>query len=338
MMQSTNDNGSKLYLVTGATGHVGGVLLSLLIERGERVRALVLPGDDMDLPEEVEVVRGDITKPATLPAFFGHSESERLILIHCAARVTIASGIDPRVWRTNVFGTRNVLRMAKEAQVEKVILVSSVHAIPEKGTPSYILKEVESFSPDRVEGQYAKSKAAAAQIALDFAKEGLPLSIVHPSGVIGPGDKRLENHMVRTILAMAEGKIPAAISGGYDFVDARDVAEGILACVEKGRNGECYILSGHYITVREILEIIREEQGKNTRVPVIPIGVVRAAAPLSEKIAHFMGRKAPIMTPYSLDVLRGNGMFSREKAERDLGYSVRDIRTSILDTIYEFEQ
>lgn len=158
---------------------------------------------------------------------------ETAVLVHAAAKITIASREDPTVWTTNVFGTDCVMAAALSAGIDRVVYVSSVHAIPEKPKGETIT-EVDAFSPDKVRGQYAKSKAVAAQIALDYADKGLNLSIVHPSGIIGPGDLWGNNHMVRTLRAMASGKISVGLDGGYDFVDARDVAEGILGCEAKG--------------------------------------------------------------------------------------------------------
>ena len=140
-------------------------------------------------------------------------------MIHCAAKISIASEPDPEVNDVNACGTENVLKLAAENEVGRVVYVSSVHAIPALPSPS-VIREVDSFSPDLVRGQYAKSKAIAAQIALDYAARGLDLSIVHPSGIIGPGDTKVRNHMIRTIRAIAElllGSACAFGSAGHSF-------------------------------------------------------------------------------------------------------------------------
>ena len=242
---------TTLYLITGATGHVGTVLVRELLRRGGKVRALILPGDEKKLPAGVEYTEGDITKPETMKSFFSRKARtedtgfDRLILIHCAAIITVATAKDPRIYQTNVTGTENVMRLARQNNVDRIICLSSVHAIPEK-PKGEVITEVAAFSPEKVDGQYAKTKAEAANIVLGYARQGLNVSIVHPSGVIGPGDLLMKNHMIRVLRDMASGRIPVAVQGGYDFVDSRDVAAGIIACVEKGRAGECYILSGHF--------------------------------------------------------------------------------------------
>ena len=318
----------KLYLITGATGHVGTVLVQELLKRGERIRALVLRGRGKQLPAGIEIVEGDITDENSLVPFFDRQGCDCVTLIHCAALITVASKLNPHVWNINVNGTENVMRQAFAAGIERVIYVSSVHAIPEKPEPQ-VITEVNSFSPDLVHGQYAKSKAAAAQKVLDYAEKGLNVSIVHPSGIIGPGDIHIRNHMIRTIHAMAKGLIPIAFHGGYDFVDSRDVVEGILACEEKGRAGECYILNGHYITVPDLLNTVRRIRGKKARTTILPYGVAKCFAPAAERVSILLKKPAPLFTPYSVHTLFTNGHFSHEKAQKEFGYSPRDIEESI---------
>lgn len=323
---------NTLYLVTGAGGHLGSILVRRLLDQARKVRALVFPGEESYVPDSVEKVTGDITDPSSLEPFFDRSSYESAVLYHCAAVITIASGEDKHAWNVNVNGTRNVLEQAKNAQVDRMVYVSSVHAIPEL-PDSEVITEVDHFSPDLVSGAYAKSKAAAAQEVLEAASDGLNASIVHPSGIIGPGDKRLGNHMIRTILSMAEGKIPVSLAGGYDFVDARDVAEGMLACEEKGRKGQCYILSGHYVTITNLLCGIRELTGKAGRCWEMPYGLAKAFAPVSEAVNHLFGVKKPLFTPYSIATLHSNGNFSHEKASRELGYSPRSLKDTLRDTL-----
>ena len=322
----------KLWLVTGATGHVGTILVSLLQQRGEHVRILVRPDSNVAANSNVEICQGDIRDRESLIAFFDRSNYDYVSLIHCAALITIASKHNPEVWNINVHGTNNVMSLARDTGVDRIVYVSSVHAIPERPANETIT-EVSSFSPNLVHGQYAKSKAAAAQIVMDYAKAGLNVSIVHPSGIIGPGDTQSRNHMIRTIQAMAEGKISVGLQGGYDFVDSRDVADGILRCEERGRPGECYILNGHYIGVLELVNTVRRLQGKATTRLEAPHAVAKMIAPAAEWISHVFSKKAPLLTPYSVYTLHTNGRFSHEKASRELDYHPRPIEESIRDSL-----
>lgn len=127
-------------------------------------------------------------------------------------------------------------------------------------------------------GGYAKTKAEATQIVLDAADHGLDAVVVHPSGILGPYD-RSGNHLVQMVTDYIHGKLPACVNGGYDFVDVRDVAAGCLAAVERGRRGECYILSNRHYDIKEVLRMVKQVAG-GRRLPVLPMWMAKAAAPL----------------------------------------------------------
>ena len=133
-----------------------------------------------------------------------------------------------------------------------------------------------------MDGDYAKSKAAATELVYDAAACGLNASIVFPSGIIGPDDLQGGSFtsMARSFLA---GKLPFAVRGGYDFVDVRDVANGILACSESGEPGKGYILSGHYVTIHRMLQIIGAAAKRRYRPICLPLGLARLAAPYYER-------------------------------------------------------
>ena len=322
----------KLYLITGGTGHLGQNVIRLLQKnQNAAIRVLVLPGDPVALPDGVECVEGDVCNVGSLAPFFNTNGYGTVVLLHLAAYITIASKATPAVWQVNVEGTRNVMELALQSGIGRVVYVNSVHAIPEQPLPDVIAEPLR-FSSDTVHGQYAKSKAAAAEVVLQYAKQGLNVSIVHPSGIIGPGDTQKTNHMTRTIEAMAKGRIPVSISGGYDFVDVRDVAKGILQCETSGKAGECYILSGHYATIDHLAKVISGYTGRRFLHLYIPKFIMRAAAVLGERYAMLWHRK-PLFTPYSVFTLQTNAFFSHLKATRHFGYHARPLRRTIQSTL-----
>lgn len=193
----------KLYLLTGATGHLGTVLISKLRERNEKIRALVSPGKEKLLPEDVEVFTGNVKDIDSMRDFFNRDGYDSVTFIHCAGVITIATKEDPNVWETNVNGTKNVMELAFLNHIDRVIYVSTVHAIPLE-SPDGIIREISEFSKDNVKGQYARSKAEATRIVLEYAKRGLNASVVHPSGISGPGDIYHRNRVTRTIQSMAK--------------------------------------------------------------------------------------------------------------------------------------
>ena len=320
----------KLYLITGATGHLGSNLIKRLQSENQKIRVLVLQNDISNAPDGVEICIGDVTDIDSMRAFFDVKNYKHTTLIHCASLITIASKINPRIWDVNLEGTRNIMDLAKLNNIERIIYVSTVHAIKET---EGIIEETNDFSKDYVVGQYAKTKAEATKLVLDYCKQGLNASVVHPSGIIGPGDSNNNNHSVLTIKAMNMGKIPCGIKGGYDFVDVRDIVDGILKCEEKGLKGECYILSGEYISVIDLLNIIRKHNNKKETRIEIPYSLVKMIAPFAERLSILFNNKHPLLTPYSLFVLNTNSKFSHKKASNQFNYQPRDIKESIIDSL-----
>ncbi|MGI5888360.1 MAG: NAD-dependent epimerase/dehydratase family protein [Oscillospiraceae bacterium] len=324
---------NKLYLITGATGHLGTTLIHRIGKKGPHIRALVLPGDlgEYNLPDYVEVCSGDVTDMKSLERSFKRDGYDTVTLIHCAAIVSISSGANPAMWEVNVNGTDNVMKMAVKTGVERVVYVSSVHAITEKAFPN-VISEQENFDVDAVKGGYAKTKAAAANLVLDYAKKGLNVSIVHPSGIIGPGDFQRSNNMIRTIEAVVKRQMPCAVEGGYDFVDVRDVADGILSCETYGRKGECYILSGHYSSIKHLMDLVRNTEGRPPVAVTVSKALAKAVAPIGEWFSKKLSKK-PLLTPYSVYTLESNSLFSHKKASKELGYKPRSLMSSVRDTV-----
>lgn len=325
------------YLVTGATGFLGRAVAEELVRRKAQVHALVLHDDPCInlLPKEVHTVIGDVCDKGSLSDFFADADS-RTCVIHCAGIVSVASRPGPRLYQVNVGGTWRVLRQCMGHDVGKMVYVSSVHAIPEKPKGRIITEDCE-FSPGLVDGDYAKSKAAATELVFNAAERGLNASIVLPSGIIGPGDLQGGSFtsMARSFLA---GKLPLAVRGGYDFVDVRDVANGILACSESGEPGKGYILSGCHVTIRRMLQLVGKAAKLKYRPICLPLGLARLAAPYYER-RSLRERKPLFFTPYSVSVLASNGQFSHAAASECFAYQPRPIEETLGDmTAWLLEQ
>ena len=325
---------SALYLLTGAAGHLGTALAHQLSSQGQSVRALVLPGDinaaHLAALPGVETVFGEICNAKSLDSFFANPDGRELIVIHAAGIVSIASRHVQKVHDVNVGGTKNIIALCQKSKVKRMVYVSSVHAIAEAPTGTTIC-EAQQFNPSAVCGLYAKTKAEATQCVLDAARAGLNACIVHPSGIIGPYDYG-HGHLTQLILDYMRGRLTACVKGGYDFVDVRDVAAGILACCEKGEAGACYILSGHYVAVKDLLFRLHQLTGKRAIKTVLPLWFARFTAPLSE-LYYKMLRQPPLYTAYSLYTLSSNASFSHEKASKQLGYQPRCLDETLLDTV-----
>ena len=317
------------YLVTGATGHLGRTVTEQLIGEGKSVRVFALP-NEKNIPDNVAVYYGDVRDKESLRPCMEDLADQELIVIHCAGIVSIASKFNQAVYDVNVTGTKNVVDLCKEYSVDKLVYISSVHAIPEqpKGT---VIVETKDFSQDKVVGNYAKTKAEATAYVLDAARQGLNVCIVHPSGIIGPNDYT-GGHTTAFVIDYCKGRLISCIRGGYDFVDVRDVANGIISVCKHGRRGECYILSNRFYEVSEILELLHEITGKRKIKSYVPLWIAQAAAPLTELYCQAL-KRPPIFTAYSIYTLNSNALFSHKKATEELGYTTRNMRETLTDMI-----
>jgi dihydroflavonol-4-reductase len=317
-----------MILVTGATGHIGNVLGRKLLDQGEKVRVLVCRGEDTipikDL--DVEQVDGDVLDLASLE----HAMRDVKTVYHLAGIISIMPGRNPFVWRVNVEGTRNVLAAARRAGIRRLVYTSSIHAIA-RAPHGVTMDESLGFDQNNPYGEYDRSKAAASIEVQKAAAAGLDAVIVCPTGVIGPYDFR-GSEMGEVIRSASEAQTVFYVEGAYDFVDVRDVVNGLIAANEKGVRGENYILSGQKLSMRYVLETVREVTGK-------AFASVRVPLPLAEFAAKFTpyyyrwSKTKPRFTPYSLEVLQSNSNISHGKAARELGYQSRPASETIADAV-----
>jgi dihydroflavonol-4-reductase len=318
---------SAPWLVTGATGHIGNVLVRQLLKRGENVRALIPHGESRAplAGLSLEAVEGDVLDASIL------REAMRGVrgVFHLAGVISIMPGADPLMRRVNVDGTKNIIEAARRMRVPKLIYTSSIHAIQRIGQG--VIDEALPYDPHNPYGEYDRSKAEAALEAQAAARAGLDVVITCPTGVIGPYDFR-GSMMGDFIRCAAEQRPTLYVDGAYDFVDVRDVAGGLIAAAGRGRRGESYILSGQRLSIRHLLETIRALTGGRTFRMQIPFNLARFAAYFTP-VLYRLARSTPRFTPYSLEVLQSNSNISHNKAKRELGYQPRPLHESITDAV-----
>jgi len=312
-----------MILVTGATGHIGNVLVRQLLERGQRVRALLrADGNPVALQDlDVERVPGDLLDAGSLQRAM---EGVNLVY-HLAAKISLAAGADADTETVNLEGTRNVLAAVNQAGVQRLVYVSSIYAlrVPESG----VVDEHLPFDPAHARGAYDRSKAAASLEVLNAAADGLDAVIACPTAVAGPFDFQV-SEVGRGILYNLNPGIKFYVDGAYDFVDVRDVAHGLVLVAEKGQRGENYILGGDRLTVREVAEFIWEAAGGWHAGFYLPDWLADLAAGIIPLMVD-----DPIVTPYSLAAVRSNSQISHEKAMRELGFHPRPAQQAILDAV-----
>jgi dihydroflavonol-4-reductase len=315
-------------LVTGAAGHLGNVLVRELVERGDAVRALALPGEDCTCLAGfgVEIIRGNTLDPGSLvPAFAGVGT-----VYHLAGIISIHPGRDALMRQVNVVGTANVLRAAREARVNRFVYVSSIHALA-RLPQGQTIDESSPFDPHNAAGEYDQTKAEASLLVLQEARRGMDAVIACPTGIIGPYDYR-ESEMGRLIRSFLGPGLHAIVHGGFDFVDVRDVAHGLVLMAEKGRRGEVYVLGGHYISFTDLLAEARRGATGRSSCLVVPHALAKAAAPVIAFTNRLAGRD-PQFTRYSLDTVVGTTNISHAKATAELGWEPRPMCESIADTV-----
>jgi len=320
-----------IYLLTGAAGYLGSNISRSLFAKGKRVRALVLKGDPAisHIPMETEVITGDILDTHSLEKFFNVPDCTEIIVIHSASMVTVSPELSEKLYSVNVLGTKNILDACVKHKVKKLVYISSTSAIPELPRGK-IIHEVDSLDPHPIVGGYAKTKAIATQMVLDAVKEkGLDASIVYPSGITGPNDYG-NGFFTNFIIDCCHGKIPAGITGSFNAVDVRDLAEGVITCTEKGRKGEGYIMSNSTVNMHDLFHLVSLYTGARDVNLILPESIAKLIAAIFSFISIFTG-KPGILTSMVIYNFTRNNLYSSEKAKRELGFRVRPFEETIRD-------
>ncbi len=300
----------RLALVSGATGFVGWHVAKKLKERGVEVRALSRSHAITEL--DVETVQGDLRDLTSLErACEGCSH-----VFHVAADYRLWTAKPAEMYASNVEGTRNMMKAARKADVERVVYCSTVGAVGMR--KGLIADEDSPVSVDEMKGHYKRSKFLAEQVAMEAAKDGVPVVVVNPTTPVGDHDFK-PTPTGKVIVDFLTGRIPAYIDTGLNYVDVEDVAEGHLLAAEKGRVGERYILGSENLTLKQMLDRLAAQSGRKAPTIEIPYFIAYAAAYCSTAVAEATGRHPAI----ALDGVRYANIrmwVSQAKAERELGY------------------
>lgn len=323
-----------LYLVTGATGFLGSTICRQLIERGDKVRAFVLPNDKAmkHIPKEVEIFEGDLCDINSLEKFFTVPNGMKTIVLHIASVVTVDPTYNQKVIDINVNGTKNIIDLClSHKECQKLVYCSSTGAIPElpKGK---IIKEVNKFDETKVLGCYSQSKALATQAVLDAVKnKGLNACVVHPSGILGPEDFAV-GETTSVVIQIINGEMPMGIAGSFNLCDVRDLAKGTILASEKGKAGECYILANEEVSFKDFSRMLEKESKCKKMKMFLPLSVANFIASVMEKQAKKKGTR-PLMTTFSVYNLARNNAFDSSKAKRELGYTTRSYEETVRDQV-----
>ncbi len=320
-------------IVTGATGCIGNVLIKELSGNGRQVKAFVRSSSDTICLDSVECIKanGDVLDLESLVRAFKGIET----VYHLASEISILPGLNRKLQEINILGTRNVLKACFERKVKRLVYTSSIHALKVPGN-NEIINESMPFDPDSKMGPYNRSKAVASIEVQKAAKEGLNTVIVCPTAVIGPYDFRI-SHTGQLIIDYCNGRFDITIDGAYDFVDVRDVCRGHILAAEKGKSGQYYLLSGHRVTIDELMVLLAEITGIPGPRYKIPVNLARFFAFFTPVYYKIAGTR-PRFTLYSINTVQSNSHISHKKATVELGYETRPLKDTLLDTVEWFRQ
>ncbi len=324
-------------LVTGGTGFVGARLVAELVERGYGVKVLARPSSSrrglagID-PARVEIVEGDVT--------IGHTVYRALAgcdrLFHVAAEFKLWDPRPSKILEASVVGTRETLEAAKRRGIEKIVVTSSTAAIGATGDAT-VMDENTVFNREN-SSPYIVGKWRAERIALEMAKGGMPIVVVNPSTIMGPGDYK-PTPSGGLILTYLNWNLPIRMpwsAGGFSIVDVDDVVAGHIAAMEKGRVGERYILAGHNVTTEQLFTTLSELTGLAGPGFKSPTALVAVAGAFSELLAGFTGKTPQLTYKFARDYVGSFVWVTSQKAERELGFSPRPLKTTLLRAIRFF--
>ncbi len=315
-------------LVTGASGLVGNNLVRHLLAMGRSVRVLVRRRDNPSLGGlKVESVVGDVLQPESLRSAMDGVSS----VFHLAGSVSIDGLQHAQMRQVNALGTANVVDACLHSSVDRLIHVSSIHAL------SYLPKD-QSIDEGRALAvdpnkhlPYDVSKAEGEQIVLAGINQGLDAVILNPVGIFGPHDYGPSpgGEFLRQLI---NRQLPGLVQAGYYWVDVRDVALAAVAAEQNGRCAERYIIHGAYATFLSIAGWVQEISGARPPLVHVPIWLAKIAAPSVVWYSRWLGIR-PLVTSEAIQIVGCHQKIETNKAAVELGFQARPLQETIADTV-----
>ncbi|MFY9614113.1 MAG: NAD-dependent epimerase/dehydratase family protein [Candidatus Dormiibacterota bacterium] len=314
--------------VTGSTGFIGGEVVRRLAARGDSVKVLVrTPAKAAELEKiGVELVKGDVNDQAALEK--GIKGADAVIHIAAMYEIGIPKSRRPAMYEANVRGTEQVLGEALKQKVKKAIYVSTVNAF---GNTEGRVVDEKHLHNERYVSYYDETKHKAHKAAKKLAADGLPLVIIQPGGVYGPGDTSPQGKLMTQFL---DGKLPAMMfpETGFNLVYRDDVADGILLALDKGKPGEAYVLGGEITTMGEALRALAKVSGRKPPRITLPSIMIKAVAPLGPLIGPALGQG-----PNLSEIIKATDQVTYwakdDKARKELGYKPRGMEQGFRDML-----
>ncbi len=317
------------YLVTGATGFLGGNLVHGLCARGHTVVAMARSVLRVRENPLVSAVVGDVTEADSLSESFTDCAG----VFHCAGKVSRDPNDTEALWRAHVVGTRNVLDAARTAGVRRVVVASTSGTVGISERPNHHAREDDPTPEALIQRfPYYRTKLYAEREALGRNTSDLEVLSVNPSLLLGPGDR--QGSSTGDVQLFLDAKIPAVPAGGISFVDARDAAEAMILAMDHGTPGRRYLAGAANLTMRDFLGKLSRVSGVPS--PVLPMPSSRALVALGARwithAADFVG-VTPLVDPVSAEMAQLYWYVDSTRAETELGWTPRDPMETLADTV-----
>ncbi len=317
----------KVFL-TGATGFVGNHVARLYADQGAQLRLLTRGTNNAQLEGiPADVIAGDLRRPEELRAAISGCDA----VVHVAADYRLWVRDPDDMYRANVTGTRELLRIAREESVPNFIYTSSVATMGFQ-TDGTIVDENTPVSLADMVGHYKRSKFLAEQEAIAAAKMGQRVMILNPTTPIGAGDVK-PTPTGRIVVDFLNRKFPAYVDTGLNLVDVAEVARMHLAALNAGRAGERYILGGENLTLKQILDRMSAITGLPSPSMRVPHAVAMIFAFFDETFTGKLRGKEPRATLEAVRMGKKKMFASSAKAERELGFKVLPVYKALRSAI-----
>jgi dihydroflavonol-4-reductase len=315
--------------ITGATGFVGGHVARTYASEGASLRLLTRQTSRLDSLAgiDADTVVGDLREPEKLRSALTGCDA----LAHVAADYRLWVRDPAEMYAANVDGTRELLKIAREVGVQRVVYTSSVATMGFKSDGSIVNEETPVSLADMI-GHYKRSKFLGEQEALQAAQAGQHVMILNPTTPIGPGDAK-PTPTGRIVVDFLNKKFPAYVDTGLNLVDVDEVARMHVVALEKGTPGERYILGGENLTLKQILDRMSSITGVPSPTMKVPHAVAMAFAFFDENFTGRLRGKEPRATVEAVRMGQKTMFASSAKAERDLGFKVLPVYHALRSAI-----
>jgi dihydroflavonol-4-reductase len=318
--------------ITGATGFVGGHVVRRYAAEGASLRLLTRQTSRLDSLTgiDAEMVMGDLREPEKLRSAITGCDA----LVHVAADYRLWVRDPEQMYAANVGGTRELLKLAREVGVPRVVYTSSVATMGFKADGTIVSEETPVALADMI-GHYKRSKFLGEQEAIKAAKAGQHVMVLNPTTPIGPGDAK-PTPTGRIIVDFLNKQFPAYVDTGLNLVDVDEVARMHVVALDRGTPGERYILGGENLTLKQILDRMSAITGLPSPTMKVPHAVAMAFAFFDENITGKLRGKEPRATVEAVRMGKKMMFASSAKAERELGFQILPVYNAMRSAIEWF--